>query len=259
MRRIRLAVAWAFVAAGWVACCSAPAVLAQPELLQNGSFDSPGLPAGEPARALFAPADPFVTGWTTAPGYDGTYSGSVQYFADRGHDPRGHSVALGYYFGINALRQTIATTPGQDYLASFYLATDPFNGPPALLRVTAATDSADFLAPPGSGDMAAMGWQLRTFRFTAGAGDSTTLWFGNVSGIAAIDSVSVVPVPEPGAAGLIGFSVAAMALARRRGRNWDRDRDRDRGRPLVQGMGNSHRREWRSARGRELARRITRA
>lgn len=158
-----------------------------------------------------------ITGWTSALGYNGTYTGSVGYFAERSQDPGGHSVELGYYNGVNAIEQTFGIAPNQPYLVSFWLATDCCNGPPAVLRVSAGGASADYQAPPPTGDWFAMGWQQHSFMFTSDNTASTTLWFGNVSGIVAIDAITVSPVPEPSTWAVFGLGALALLMARRRG------------------------------------------
>jgi hypothetical protein len=177
---------------------------------QNVTFDLPG--HGAPATALFSPGNTFITGWTTVPGYNGTYSGSVEYLADRSQDPGGSCVELGYYFGVNAIEQTFSTAPNQPHLVSFWLATDSYNGPPARLRVSAAGTSGDYQAPPGSGDQRAMGWLSQSFVFTSDNSGSTTLWFGNVAGIPAIDTIAVTVVPEPGSCALLGLGGLLIGL-----------------------------------------------
>src|SRR4051812_9649201 len=101
---------FALLAAAMSAC---PLCLAQVGF-QNGSFDLPGLPSGQSATAIFSPNSTFLTGWTTVPGYAGTWSGSVEYFGDRSLDPGGYSVELGYFFGVNAIQQSFTTRPDQD-------------------------------------------------------------------------------------------------------------------------------------------------
>jgi len=183
---------------------------------QNGAFDSPGLTNGQPAVPLFPAGNNFITGWTTMTGYNGTYNGSVEYLADRSQDSGGYCVELGYYFGVNAIGQTFSTAPNQPYVVSFWLATDSYNGPPALLRVSAAGTSEDYQAPPGSGDQRAMGWQPQSFAFTSDNSGSTTLWFGNLVGIPAIDTVTVAAVPEPRIYALFLLGGLSIVLERRR-------------------------------------------
>ncbi len=166
--------------------------------------------------ALWSPGDTFVTGWTTALGYDGTYTGSVQYIRDQGHDPGGNSVELGYYFGTNAIEQTFTTVPDQWYLVSFWLATNAYNGPSAQLRVLAGGMWEDFQAPAGSGDSSEMGWEPHSFAFPSESDGTTTLWFGNLAGIAAIDAITIVAVPETRTFCLLGIGTLTFILLRRK-------------------------------------------
>ncbi|MHB8521367.1 MAG: DUF642 domain-containing protein [Limisphaerales bacterium] len=187
---------------------------------QNGTFDSPGLRSDQPLLTLFPAGNTFITGWTTVSGYDGTYTGSVEYLVDRSQNPTAYWVEVGYYFGVNAIEQTFSTTPNQPYLVSFSLATDPLNGPPALLRVSAAGTSADYQAPPRSGSLKAMGWQRQSFVFTSDKSGSTTLWFGSLTGVAAIDTIAVTAVPEPRTCAMFALGALAIILSakhRRRG------------------------------------------
>jgi len=182
---------------------------------QNGAFSLPGPPNGQSALALPVVGSTFITGWTTAPGFNGAYSGSVEYLGDRSQDPGGCCVELGYYLGINAIQQTFGTAPHQPYQVSFWLATDSYNGPPGIMRVSAGGTFADYQAPAGSGDARTMGWQLQSFSFISDNTGSTTLWFGNIVGIPALDTITVIPVPEPGAWGLFGLGALIMVLAGR--------------------------------------------
>lgn len=174
---------------------SLPAVAAVQVGFQNGTFDSPGVPDSFPMMGLTVNST-FITGWTTVPGHDGTFSGSVEYISEESENPKGHWVEVGYYFGINAIEQTFGTSPGQAYSVSFLLATNAYNGPAALLRVAASGKSADFQATPGSGDQRAMDWKQESFEFTADSSGATTLWFGSLTGTAAIDTVTVTAIPE---------------------------------------------------------------
>jgi hypothetical protein len=198
----------------WMLIALPVASFAQTEF-QNGTFDLPGLPGNE-AQALFLSGSTFITGWTTVPGYTLTYRGSVEYLGDRSQDPGGYCVELGGYYGTNAIEQTFSTAPNQPYLVSFWLATDAYNGPPALHRVSAAGTSADYQAPPGTGDQGAMGWQPQSFAFTSDNSGSTTLWFGNLWGVPAIDTIAVTAVPEPRTWALCGLGGLAILLGGKR-------------------------------------------
>jgi hypothetical protein len=190
---------------------------------QNGSLDVPGVPDGGLLALLSG--NTFINGWVTTAGFQGTFSGTVEYLSDRSQNPGGSCVELGYYFGTNGLQQTFTTAPNQDYLVSFWLATDPYNGPAGILRVSAGGRSADFQAPGGTGDGQAMGWQQHQFAFTSDNTGLSTLWFGNLYGITAIDTISVTSVPEPGVGSLLGLVIASAVWEWRRRRNTPDVRD----------------------------------
>lgn len=181
----------------WILGVASTTILAQSSF-QNGSFDLPGLPGGS-AGGIPSPGSTYLPGWLSVLGYNGTFSEGIEYSPNRGQDPGGYCIELGFYDSINAIQQTFETLPNQQYLVSFWLATDPWNGPPARLRVAANGFSTDYQAPPGSGNESALGWQQQSFSFMSDASRSTTLWFGNLIGTPAIDTISVTAVPEPSA------------------------------------------------------------
>ena len=183
----------------------------------NGSFDSPGLPPGQEDRGLGLNESSFITGWLIVPGYDGTYSGGVEYVHGFSQDDGGYSVELGAYFGINGIEQAFASLPGQQYLVTFWLVTDPFNGPPARLRASAGGTTADFLAAPGTGNGENPGWQEESFFFTSDGSGSTTLLFenlpeGSTPTIPAIDTITVTAVPEPSSIPIIVLAITAFLM-----------------------------------------------
>lgn len=100
-------------------------------------------------------------------------------------------------FARGGIAQTFATTPGKRYQVTFDLAGNP-NKPPAKkpLRVTAAGDSAEFVFDATGKTGRNMGWETRTWTFTARS-DSTTLMFTSLTQSpetgygAAIDRVAV--------------------------------------------------------------------
>lgn len=182
---------------------------------QNGTFEQPGVNNSDFGTG-FGPGSTYITGWTTVPGYGGGFVGTVEYLKTRGQPAGGYCVELGYYLGTNAIQQTFSTLANQAYRVSFWLATDPFNGPPAVLRVSAAGSFADYQAPARTGSEQAMGWQLQTFSFTSDNTGSTTLWLGNMLGVAAIDSINVTPVPEPCTVELVGLGLLVRIVTARR-------------------------------------------
>jgi len=208
-----------------------PASVVKADLI-NGGFDSPG--GDQPAQGLGVNST-FITGWLTVPGYDGTFTGAVEYFHDRSQDPGGYSVELGFYDGSTGLQQTFSTSLNQVYFVTFWLATDPFNGSsPGRLRVSAGGTSMDYTAPLPTGSAAAMGWQQRSFFFTSDGSGSTTLLFQNLpsphGAWPAIDTISVTAVPEPSSLTLtlVGATVIGLgfwwrqrgALVADSGRRW---------------------------------------
>lgn len=179
----------------------------------NGTFDSPGLPPGQEAQGLGVNSS-FITGWLTVPGYNGASDGTVEYLNDRSQVPGGYSVELGAYFTFIGIQQTFATLPNQSYLATLWLATDPYNGPPAELRASAGDTVANFAAAPGTGNLQDLGWQQESFLFTSDGSGLTTLLLQNTVGVAAVDTISVSAVPEPSSLALLGVGVLLIFRGR---------------------------------------------
>lgn len=200
----------------WILSVASTKILAQSSF-QNGSFDLPGLP-GDSIGGIHSPGSTYLPGWLSVLGYNGTFSEGIEYYPHRGQDAGGYCIELGFYNSINAIQQTFETLPNQQYLVSFWLATDPWNGPAAKLRVAASGFSADYQAPPGSRDESALGWQEQSFWFMSDSSGSTTLWFGNLIGTPAIDTISVAAVPEPSAWSVFGAGASIWFLARPRRR-----------------------------------------
>jgi len=183
---------------------SAGATPGQP--LINGDFEITSLaPGPEPAgyyyRAL-NPGNTNITGWITTRGYDpAAPPGVIEYVRGYYQDPlqsMGGLVELGTYNTLAGIQQTFATVPNRSYTISFYLASDPMNLQlaPAILRVSAGSNVADYAAPLATGSQENLGWQLKQFNFMADNTGMTTLQFWNVQGLPAIDGVSIVPEPQ---------------------------------------------------------------
>jgi choice-of-anchor C domain-containing protein len=107
------------------------------------------------------------------------------------------SIDLAGSSGSGAIAQTFATTPGRQYLVSFFMAGNPScENALKQMRVRAAGQSADFSINVQGQSLAKMGWQKKSWIFTANSA-STMLVFENVGpnrrcGVA-LDDVSVVP------------------------------------------------------------------
>lgn len=123
--------------------------------------------------------------------------------------------------GVSAgiLSQTFDTTTGTTYDVSFQIGGNFFGGG-AIKTATVSAGGAELALSfdAGTSTAANMGWQTRSFRFTAQSA-STTLRF--VSGInsdagMALDNVQVTAVPEPQTWALWAAGVAVLVAARRR-------------------------------------------
>jgi hypothetical protein len=123
------------------------------------------------------------------------------------------------YFGpvgdMATISQTIATTPGDQYSLSFYLA-NPVGGTPNYFNVTFGNSSFSF-----SNFGVAFGWQQFTLS-TVATSDQTNLsfTFRNDPSYWFLDNVSVSQsggtVPEPGSMALFATGIGAVAAFARR-------------------------------------------
>jgi hypothetical protein len=120
-------------------------------------------------------------------------------------------------FAFNTLSQTIATTPGQQYTISFWIA----DSNPNLFQATFGGQTLyNGPAPASGGGFPATQYVEEIFTVTATSGSSALTFSGQyTSGTGTVlDDVSVVAVPEPCAAALIaGPLLAALAVRSRRG------------------------------------------
>lgn len=157
------------------------------------------------------------TGWTVSgdPAFTGVCDASTCPGAFAPED--GNFAA---YFGpvgdTATISQMIATTPGDEYSLSFYLA-NPVGGTPNLFSVTFGNSSFSF-----SNFGVAFGWQQFTLT-TLATSDQTPLsfTFRNDPSYWFLDNVNVQQsggtVPEPGTLVLFGSGVLGLAgLARRK-------------------------------------------
>jgi hypothetical protein len=137
------------------------------------------------------------------------------------------------------LYQDISTTPGQQYLLSFYVAGWAPNGPlPAIHNLAVDWDlnrigvtSFDSTGRTFSN----MGWMREEFQLQA-TGSLTRLAFSNPNAISnpnvpVLDAVQLVPIPEPASWTLMGLAFAGVFMTQRRrsGSNWVDERPADTG------------------------------
>ncbi|MEF7616966.1 PEP-CTERM sorting domain-containing protein [Aquincola sp. MAHUQ-54] len=138
---------------------------------------------------------------------------------DYGIDALAHSGQAAFFGGgigaAGTLSQTVATTPSQAYVLSFWLAGDGFmpneftvlaNGAPLFQLSDAAFLSNTYQ-------------QFKVFLSPATASTSLSFAFRSDSGAFHFDDVALAPVPEPTTTLLFGAGIAALLAARKlRGR-----------------------------------------
>jgi choice-of-anchor C domain-containing protein len=176
---------------------SAPAKLIEVPLLVNGSFErGPELPNPDAKgyKELEAGSRE-LTGWVVTRAQIDWISA----YWDHAHGNR--SIDLHGSPGVGGIKQTFATTKGQKYRLTFYLAGNPYAETRHIAKsvmVRVAGEEAKFTFDASNRAMKDMGWQLQTMDFVA-EGAETTLEFYSpmtecqVAG-PALDDVSVVAV-----------------------------------------------------------------
>lgn len=157
---------------------------------------------------------------TNVPGYSGI---DLSYNSGDWQAPPsgGSSVDLDAYYP-GGVTQTFATTAGDDYWVSFYLAGNPSNAnnpnPIKQLQVTAESTTEDYSFDTSSTTTTNMGYVLEAFQFVA-TSDTTTLTFTSLdpstqaSGpvIGGVD----VEAPEPASLALLLVGGFGIGLVRR--------------------------------------------
>jgi choice-of-anchor C domain-containing protein len=181
----------------------------------NGGFEIGPNPGG--FTTLSAPSAA-ITGWTVT-------GGSIDYIGSHWQPGEGsRSIDLNGN-SIGTIAQTFDTVIGMTYTVKFLLSGNP-DGAPTLktLDVSATGGSTVGYSFSTAGiSRAAMGWESKTYLFTA-TGLSTTLTFASTTPGAfygpALDGVSVTAVPEPatwammiGGLGLVGVSMRRRKTA----------------------------------------------
>ena len=191
---------------------------ANANLIVNGSFEvgpDPGASAPLPNGSTA------IAGWTvTREGVD--YKGTYWKASDLNR-----SLDLDNSPGFGGIKQTFPTTSGVLYSVTFDIAGNPYRefGDPVMkyMGVEAAGQSAVFSFDATGHDYLNMGWETRSWQFTAAIGISTTIEFYTLDSYAAgysgycgpvLDNVSVVEIPEPATMALLGLG--ALSLIRRK-------------------------------------------
>ncbi len=151
-----------------------------------------------------------VLGFTTVEttGYAGYDPNSGNYFA-----------ALGPFGSDEFLSQTLATTPGDTYTISWYVASNGFtpNDFDVEWDGTTLFSQTDI---PATGSSAPFPYVLHTDTVTAVGSDTLTFSFRNDPSYLALDDISVVTstpsVPEPGYLGLLSGVLVVLPFIRKR-------------------------------------------
>jgi len=181
--------------------------VASANIVVNGGFEDTSPYPGQPSEIRIP------TGWTM---FDPDTPASVAAMCGSSNAHSGN--CAGFLAGINglaSLSQFLSTTPGEQYILTFYLAAA---GVPNEIVVTFGgtelLNSTNFPDQP---------YSVHTFNISASSA-STKLEFqgSNLLGAFLLDDVSVTPVPEPSTwvAGLA--SVLVLKLRRRQGRRGNR-------------------------------------
>jgi hypothetical protein len=188
--------------------------LAQANIVVNGSFEDPVVtnPIG---FDVYPQGSTAITGWTvTAPNAgQGVDVVNAVLFNDTGWAFQGvQSIDLAGSPGRGGVQQLLPTITGDQYVLTFALSSN--SGQPITGGVSAYWNGVllETLTSPAFGT-----WQQFTYNIAGGAGSNTLLSFeGNVDGVfgTLLDDVSVVLVPSPSAAAVVGL--AGLVATRRR-------------------------------------------
>jgi RNA polymerase sigma-70 factor (ECF subfamily) len=166
-------------------------------LLVNGSFEVGPSTPNDGVHNLQPPFEPTcIKGWRIT--RDG--SGPVDYTYWQAADGK---ISLGLWWKPPAeqggISQTFKTKKGQKYRVTFWMAGDPHGGPrERKLQVSAVGSRAEFVFDMSGKNRYNLGWQRKSWTFTATADQSTLEFSGLTQGDypAAIDDVIVVAVNE---------------------------------------------------------------
>lgn len=178
---------------------------ASAQTIVNGSFETGPDPGSFTNLPLGSTA---ITGWTVVTA-NVDYIGTLWEHADGKR-----SVDLGGGIGAaGAVRQDIATAPGELYHVAFALAGNWGGAPIKTLRVTAAGATQDYLFDTTGRGANDMGWVERVFSFTA-TGTTTTLTFTSLDANfgPAIDNVRMTELGAIPTTGRVGRAILAGLL-----------------------------------------------
>lgn len=215
----------------FLALLAASAAPAHANLITNGSFENPSVPAG--SYTNYTTGSLGITGWTVVGPEASVVSGTFAQYGITFQAQDGNQwldlTGLGTNNNNDGVSQNVATTIGQTYQLSFYVgsATDNnlFFAATVDLSINggARQSFTNSTAPTNMLD-----WKLFTVQFTATTSTTNITFFNgnnssanNVSGLdnVTLDAV-VAPAPEPASIMLFSIGAAAVvidAVRRRRG------------------------------------------
>jgi hypothetical protein len=213
-------------------CVLVSFVPAKAGLITNGSFESPVVPVG--GFTNFASGSTLIPGWTVVGAAGGVSIVSGTFVQECCTFPAEDGAQWLDLTGdgtnsVEGVEQTIATTAGTNYTASFWIGNtyDPggiFGTTSTVDVLTGGLDGSLLGAFTNSSTTTGtLVWEEFSTSFTA-SGSSTTLDFlnadpGNDSSNG-LDNVSVVAnaggVPEPGTLSLLGIGILGLGLLLRR-------------------------------------------
>lgn len=202
-----------------LASCLATAAASAQNLLINGGFES-GPDLGPEGVLTLGAGSTALPGWEITRGSIdclGPPSGFLVAEGERAIDLDGRGTA-------GAIAQTFSTTPGSEYVVSFYLSGNPEGSPqPKQLMVSVDTYNQTYSVDTTGQYRTNLLWQQISFSFTASSSSATLTFQSLTPGYAAwgplLDGVEVQNVPEPGAVVLLSVGGMVYLLVRTRRRH----------------------------------------
>ncbi len=207
-----------FAAVAALAAFGLPATAQAANLITNGSFEDG---TGKPPAGGFVSlpsGSTAITGWTVG-------NNGIDWIDDGYWEASDGQFSLDLSrLSAGSIAQTFATIVGALYTVTFDLAGNPDGPNETKVQVTSVNgppfqELFFFNVGPGN-TRQNMGWQTKSFSFTANSTQST-LTFGSATNTPfgpAIDNVSVQAVPEPGTwlMMIVGFGLLGGMLRSRR-------------------------------------------